>query len=78
MTLCRLIYDGGGHGAMNLPPRHGRLFDPDAYSFLEGRSFRSKRSSEETITPPRVYDGVMFRVLQDLLMLDGDRLKSNT
>ena len=74
LTLCRLIYDGGGHGAMNLPPRQGRLFAPDAYSFLEGRPFGSKRSSNETVTPPRVSDGVIFRVLRDLLMLDGERL----
>jgi hypothetical protein len=74
LTLCRLVYDGGGHGAMNLPPRHGRLFDPDAHSFLEGRRFGSNRSSGEAITPPRVSDGVIFRVLQDLLMLDGERL----
>lgn len=77
LTLCRLIYDGGGHGAMHLPPRHGRLFDPDAYSFLEGRTFGSKRASDESheaITPPRVSDGVIFRVLRDLLMLDGERL----
>ena len=74
LTLCRLVYDGGGHGAMSLPPRHGRLFDPDAYSFLEGRPFGSKRSSEKIIKPPRVSDGVIFRVLRDLLMLDGERL----
>ena len=74
LTLCRLIYDGGGHGAMHLPPRHGRLFDPDAYSFLEGRPVKSKRASDEAVTPPRVSDGVIFRVLRDLLMLDGERL----
>lgn len=74
LTLCRLIYDGGGHGAMNLPPRHGRLFNPDVYPFLEGRPPGSKRSPEELVTPPRVSDGVIFRVLRDLLMLDGERL----
>ena len=74
ITLSRLIYDGGGHGTLHLPPRHGRLFDPDAYSFLEGRRFRTSRSVTESLTPPRVSDGVMFRVLQDLMVLDGDRL----
>jgi hypothetical protein len=63
---------------MNLPPRHGRLFDPDAHSFLEGRRFGSKRSSTEAVTPPRVSDGVIFRVLRDLLMLDGERLSYQT
>ncbi len=74
LTLCRVIYDGGGHGGMDLPARHGSLFDPDAYAFLEGRPFRSKRSAEDSVTPPRIADGVMFRVLHDLLMLDSDRL----
>jgi hypothetical protein len=74
LTLCRLIYDGGGHGAMSLPPRHGRLFDPDVYPFLEGRPLRSKRDAATTITPPRISDGIVFRVLKGLLLLDGDRL----
>ncbi len=47
---------------------------PDAYPFLEGRLLASKRSSEEIVKPPRISDGVIFRVLRDLLMLDGERL----
>jgi hypothetical protein len=39
VTLFRLVHDGGGHGALRLPPRYGRLFDPDAYPFLEGRPY---------------------------------------
>jgi hypothetical protein len=74
LTLGRLIHDGGGHGALHLPARRGRLFDPDAYPFLEGRPYGSTRDSGEAIYPPRVSDGVVFRVLQDLLILDGDRL----
>jgi hypothetical protein len=73
ITLSRLIYDGGGHGTLHLPPRHGRLFDPDAYPFLEGRRFRMSGTTGR-ITAPRISDGIMFRVLQDLLVLDGDRL----
>jgi hypothetical protein len=73
LTLCRLIHDGGGHGTLHLPARRGRLFDPDAYPFLEGRPYRSIRDGAK-IYPPRVSDGVVFRVLQDLLVLDGDRL----
>ena len=44
VTLTRLLYDGGGHGSWRLPPRHGGLFDPDAYPFLEGRAWESKRA----------------------------------
>jgi hypothetical protein len=74
LTLFRLIHDGGVHGRMRLPPRHGKLFDPDAYPFLEGRPFRTRRVMGDRITPPRVADGAIYRVLQNLLVLRGDRL----
>jgi hypothetical protein len=68
LTLFRLIYEGGQHGAFQLPARKGYLFDPDRYPFLEGRN------GEERHGIPRISDGVVFRVLQDLLILDGERL----
>jgi hypothetical protein len=74
ITLTRLLYDGGGHGSWRLPPRHGGLFDPDAYSFLEGRPWASARSGTSLIEPPLVSDGILFRILQDLLYLDGERI----
>ena len=74
MTLTRLLYDGGGHGSWRLPPRHGGLFDPDAYPFLEGRAWESKRDATALIEPPLVSDGILFRILQDLLYLDGERI----
>jgi hypothetical protein len=42
--------------------RQGQLFDPDDYPFLEGR----------------VSDGTIFRVLQSLLHLDGERISYRT
>ncbi len=39
LTLFRLIHDGGAHGDFKLPPRHGRLFNPDTWDFLEGRPY---------------------------------------
>ncbi|MGD0049351.1 MAG: DNA methyltransferase [Bryobacteraceae bacterium] len=74
VTLARLLYDGGGHGSWRLPPRHGGLFDPDAYPFLEGRAWQSKRAATALIEPPLVSDGILFRILQDLLYLDGERI----
>src|SRR5205085_1319551 len=74
LSLFRLIYDGGGHGGMHLPPRYGRLFDPDAYPFLEGRPYRTHRVMGDKLKPPRVADGVIYRVLSNLMLLDGDRL----
>lgn len=74
LALFRLIHDGGGHGELHFPPRHGRLFDPDAYPFLEGRPHGSIRVMGALVEPPRVPDGVVFRVLQNLMVLDGERL----
>jgi len=74
VTLTRLLYDGGGHGSWRLPLRHGGLFDPDAYPFLEGRAWESKRATTALIEPPLVSDGILFRILQDLLYLDGERI----
>ncbi len=74
VTLTRLLYDGGGHGSWRLPPRHGGLFDPDAYPYLEGRPWGSLRASTALIEPPLVSDGIIFRILQDLLYLEGERI----
>lgn len=77
LTLFRLIHDGGGHGEMHLPARHGKLFDPDAYPFLEGRT-RARLPEGAPTTLPRVSDGVIYRILEDLLLLDGERLSYRT
>lgn len=74
LTTFRLIFDGGGHGGLRLPTRHGQLFNPDEYPFLEGRPPGVHRSMNETVEPPRVSDGVVWRVLEGLLVLDGERL----
>jgi hypothetical protein len=74
LALFRLIHDGGGHGALKFTARLGRLFDPDAYPFLEGRAHDARRVKGERVDPPRVADGVVYRVLRNLLILDGERL----
>lgn len=76
LTLFRLIYEGGQHHDFKLPPRKGYLFDPDRYPFLEGRSLTTKNQQLTTI--PRISDGVVFNVLQNLLILDGERLSYRT
>lgn len=78
LTLFRLIHDGGRHGDMKLMARKGYLFDPDRYPFLEGRAKQSKRQSGERTDPPHVSDGVVFRVLHNLLILGGERLSYRT
>jgi len=72
------VYDGGGHGKFRLPARHGYLFDSDRYPFLEGRPRGSRREPGQKITPPLVPDGVLFRVLSNLLVLDGERISYRT
>jgi hypothetical protein len=132
LSLFRLVYDGGGETPEYLPARHGQLFDPDEYAFLEGRgnsdqwavnsdqwavnsggnsgqtnhsslltnhsSLLTNHSSLLTNhsplltnhsslptphsrlpTPlcpnvPRIPDGVVYRMLDRLLMLNGERL----
>ena len=78
LTLFRLIHDGGRHGGLKLLARKGYLFDPDRYPFLEGRPKGSKRQPGERTSPPHVPDGVVFRVLQNLLILGGERLSYRT
>ena len=80
LVLFRLIHDGSRDhqtdGAFNLPERHGALFDPDRFPFLEGR--RGARQTIERVRPPLVSDGSVYRVLEKLLVLDGERLSYRT
>jgi len=69
LALFRLVYSGGSHGGMKIPAREGYLFDPDRYLFLEGR-----HDKKDKPVIPRVSDGVLYRVLSNLVLLDGERL----
>lgn len=74
LSTFRLIFDGGGHAGLRLPTRHGQLFNPDEYPFLEGRPIGVGRVMGEIFEAPRLSDGVLWRVLEGLLVLDGERL----
>ena len=74
LALFRMVHDGARAGAMRLPPRHGALFDPDRYRFLEGRGEGGARQIDERIDPPLVPDGTIYRVLEKLIVLDGERI----
>jgi len=74
LSTFRFVFDGGGHGPLRLPTRHGQLFNPDSYPFLEGRPPGVHRVMGASVEVPRVADGVIWRVLERLLMLDGERL----
>ena len=74
LVLFRLIHDGAKTGEMSLPRRHGVLFDPDRFPFLEGRPEMVARQIHERVDPPLVPDGTIYRALEKLLVLDGERL----
>ena len=74
LVLFRLIHDGGEAGEMRLPRRHGILFDPDRFPFLEGRPDMVARQIGERIEPPLVPDGTIYRALEKLLVLQSERI----
>ena len=74
LTLFRMVHNGAEAARLRLPPRHGVLFDPDRYKFLEGRPLVGAAQSHERVQAPRVSDGTIFRALEKLLVLDGERL----
>ena len=82
LLLFRLIHDGApAHrtgGAVSLPERRGALFDPDRFRFLEGRQGGGARQTIERVRAPRISDGVIYRVLEKLLVLDGERISYRT
>ena len=73
LVLFRLFHDGADADGLHLPRRHGALFDPDRFRFLEGRG-AGARQIHERIEPPLVPDGTIYRALDKLLLLDGERI----
>jgi hypothetical protein len=59
MSLCRLVFDGGGPTTDYLPARKGQLFNPEEYPWLE---------------TPWISDGVVLAVLRNLLIVNGERI----
>ena len=74
LVLFRLFHDGAEADGLHLPPRHGDLFNPDRFTFLEGRRAGGARQIHERIEPPLVPDGTVYRALDKLLVLDGERI----
>ena len=68
LVLFRLFHDGAEADGLHLPPRHGDLFNPDRFPFLEDRLAGGARQIHERIDPPLVPDGTVYRVL------DGERI----
>jgi hypothetical protein len=70
LALFRLIHAGGRCDGFRFTARKGRLFDPDRFPFLEGRV----TAAEPPGSLPLLSDGTIWRVLERLLVLDGERL----
>ena len=67
LALFRLIHKG--HGSGFIRARGGKLFDPDAFAFLEGRA---KKEDQPTVMA--ISDGCLLRILRGLMVLRGERL----
>lgn len=78
LALFRLIFHGHRHRDLKLPARYGYLFDPDRFPFLEGRVTNPETQEEEDLNLPLIPDGTLFRLLQGLLFLDGERISYRT
>lgn len=77
LTLFRAIYLGVTHGDFHLPPRHGDLFDPNRYPFLEGWGAGSAPVDSEArakVAVPAISDGTVYRVLKQLIVLRSQRV----
>jgi hypothetical protein len=74
LSLFRLVNDGGGSTEAYLPARHGDLFHPDAYPFLEGRTAGTRYTDGPLASVPAISDDVVEQVLTKLLLLDGQIL----
>lgn len=74
ISLFRLIHGGADAPGMSLPARHGVLFDPSRFPFLEGQPLEGAAPAHARIQPPLVPDGTIYRALENLLVLDGERI----
>ncbi len=74
VVLFRMVHDGAESGSMRLPARRGDLFSPSRFPFLEGWHGSAAPQVTQAINPPLVPDGTIYRVLDKLLLLDGERI----
>ena len=76
-ALSRAIYYGCKHHELKMPAREGHLFDPRRFPFLEGHTPKAGEADVAELLP-LVSDGVIYRVLHKLLILNGERLSYRT
>ncbi len=71
LALFKLVHEG--HASGWIRGRGGALFDPARFPFLQGQD-----TPESPIAIPTLSDGTVLRVLDRLLMLNGERLSYRT
>ena len=64
LALFRAIHQGVAHGELAIPARHGEVFDPRRFPFLEDAGGHVPAIDDETV----------FGVLRELIMLGAQRL----
>jgi N-6 DNA Methylase len=69
LALFRLVH--GGHSSGWITPRGGKLFDPEAFPFLEGRD-NGEPLSVAKVLPIR--DGAILRILEGLMTIEARTL----
>lgn len=79
LSLFRAIFLGCEHGDLKMPARRGELFDPHLFPFLEGwgpagSAPITMAENRAEVAVPGVDDETVFRVMQKLLLLEGQRL----
>lgn len=83
LAVFRAIYLGVDHhsdtGNLRMPPRRGDLFNPERYPFLEGWAPSggapiNDPSARSAVRVPSVDDETVYRVLERLILLQGQRL----
>ena len=79
LALFRGVFLGMDHPEFSTPARRGHLFDPEPYPFLEGWSGVggapiTMLEDRAAVRTPSVDDRAIFRILQSLLVLNGQRL----
>jgi hypothetical protein len=83
LGLFRAVFFGVKHGTLELPPRRGRLFDPNTFPFLEGglpgwTAAVVDPEARAAALPPSMDDGTIYRVLHRLVVFKGQRLSYRT
>ncbi|MCZ7679815.1 MAG: N-6 DNA methylase [Sandaracinaceae bacterium] len=76
--LFRAVFTGVDHGELHMPPRHGDLFNPHRYPFLEGfvagASPLDVPELQAQVVVPTIDDGTVYAVLERLVVFEGQRL----